>query len=102
MPQRRERPLPRLPISLDSLPPPESRRNRRLMLSFTESEFAMIERTARDRGEQPAVLCRTIVLTAFHNAAAQALAKEPDLLDFPPGERLRRVLDLFGDQEIGS
>ena len=102
MPQRRERPLPRLPISVNALPPPERKRNHRLMLSFTESELAMIETTARERGEQPAVLCRTIVLTAFHNATAQALAEEPDLLGFPPGERLRRVLDLFRGEEPSS
>ena len=95
MPRRRERPLTKLSISLEALPAPESKRNCRLMLSFTETELAMIERTARERGEQAAVLCRTIVLTAFHNAAAKALAEEPNLLEQSPTEQLRRLLDLF-------
>ncbi|MFL6232712.1 MAG: hypothetical protein ACJ76N_06220 [Thermoanaerobaculia bacterium] len=29
------------------------------------------------RGEQPAVLCRTIILTAFQNSALKALAEAP-------------------------
>ena len=76
MPPRRERPLARLDISLESLPPPESKRTYRLNLSFSEAEIAMIEKTARDRGEQPGVLCRTIILTAFQNSAVRALAGE--------------------------
>jgi hypothetical protein len=60
MPRRRERPLPRLDISLEALPPPESKRTCRLNLSFTEAELAMIEKAASERGDQPGVLCRTI------------------------------------------
>jgi hypothetical protein len=74
MPPRREHPLPDLSISLEALPPPEKRTSR-LTLSFTQAEAAMIERTAKERGEQPAVLCRLIVLTAFGNAAAKAKAE---------------------------
>lgn len=95
MSQRREHPLPKLSISLDALPPPESKRTCRLMLSFTEAELAMIAATARERGEQPAVLCRTIVLTAFLNSAARALASHPDLLEQSPAEQQRRLLDVF-------
>jgi hypothetical protein len=65
------------------------------MLSFTETEHAMIKRAARERGEQPAVLCRTIVLTAFQSSAARALAERPDLLDESPAEKTRRLLEAF-------
>jgi hypothetical protein len=84
MPQRRQRPLPQLDISLETLPPPESKRTRRLALNFSDSELAMIESAARQRGEQPAVLCRTIILTAFQNSALRALAEEPDILTMNP------------------
>lgn len=80
MPPRRERPLQRLAISLESLPPPESKRTYRLNLSFSEAEIAMIEKAARERGEQPGVLCRTIILTVFRNSAVRALAGTPGLL----------------------
>lgn len=95
MSRRREHPLPKLPISLEALPPPSSKRSRRLMLSFTEAELDMVEKVARERREQPAVLCRTIVLTAFHNSAARALAKEPDLLARSPAEQWQRLLEAF-------
>jgi hypothetical protein len=95
MSRRRERPLPKLPISLETLPPPESKRSCRLMLSFSETELAMIEKIARKREEQPAVLCRTIILTAFHNAAARAVADNPDLLAQTPAEQLRQLLEFF-------
>lgn len=95
MSRRRERPLPKLPISIETLPPPESKRSSRLMLSFSETELAMIERTARERGEQPAVLCRTIILTAFQNAAARAVSENPDLLAQTPAEQLRQLLKIF-------
>jgi hypothetical protein len=95
MPRRRERPLPRLPISLEALPPPESKRTERMMLSFSPSEMAMIEKAARERGEQPAVLCRTIILTAFQNSAMRALAVRPDLLDLSPTEQQRALLEAF-------
>jgi len=87
MTRRREHPLPNLPISLETLPPPESKRTCRLTLSFTPAEVVMIERTAEERGEQPAVFCRIIVLTAFANAAAQALADHPGLLRRSAAER---------------
>ena len=95
MTRRRERPLPRLDISLEALPPPESKRTSRLSLSFTEAEIAMIEKAARSRGEQPAVLCRTIILTAFQNSAMRALIDQPDLLEMSPAEQQRALLDAF-------
>lgn len=98
MPPRRERPLPKLPISLEALPPPESKRTERMMLSFSPNEMAMIEKAARERGEQPAVLCRTIVLTAFQNSAMKALAERPNLLDLSPVERLRALLEAFSSE----
>jgi hypothetical protein len=99
MPRRREQPLPRVPISLEALPSPESNRTCRLMLSFTGSELAMIEKTARHRGEQPAVLCRTIVLTAFRNSAAKALADTTHLLEASPAEQQRALLEVFATGE---
>jgi hypothetical protein len=42
------------------------------MLSLTDAELAMIRKTARERGEQPAVLCRTIALTASKFSRASA------------------------------
>lgn len=99
MPRRRENPLPKLPISLEALPAPDSNRTSRLMLSFTGTELAMIERTARHRGERPAVLCRTIVLTAFRNSAARALADTPDLLTASPAEQERALLESFAIAE---
>jgi len=95
MSRRREHPMPKLPISLEDLPSPESKRSCRLMLSFTDTELAMIRKAARQRGEQPAVLCRTIVLTAFQNSAARALAEQPDLLAQSPAERTKRLLEAF-------
>lgn len=95
MSRRREHPIPKLPISLEDLPSPESKRSCRLMLSFTDAELAMIRKAARERGEQPAVLCRTIVLTAFQNSAARALAERPDLLEQSPAERTKRLLEAF-------
>ena len=95
MPPRRARPLPRLDISLEDLPPPESNRTHRLGLNFSDSELAMIESAARQRGEQPAVLCRTIILTAFQNSAVKALAEKPDLLTMSPAEQQRLLLEAF-------
>lgn len=95
MPTRRVRPLPKLPISLEALPPPEGKRTSRLMLSFDENEMAMIQAAARERGEQPAVLCRTIILTAFQNSAMKALADQPDLLGMSPVEQQRALLEAF-------
>jgi len=48
------------PFSRSALPPPEGKRTSRLMLSFDENEMAMIQAGARERGEQSAVLCRTV------------------------------------------
>ncbi len=95
MTRRREKPLPNLPISLEALPPPESKRTERMMLSFSPVEMAMIDKAAKERGEQPAVLCRTIVLTAFQNSAARALAVRPDLIELSPAEQQRALLDAF-------
>jgi hypothetical protein len=95
MPSRREQKLPKLPISLEALPLPESKRTRRLMLSFTDAELAMIEKASRHRGDQPAVLCRTIILTAFQNSAARALAERPGLMKESPAEQLRALLEVF-------
>jgi hypothetical protein len=87
--------MPRLDISLEDLPPPEAKRTCRLALNFSDSELAMIERAARQRGEQPAVLCRTIILTAFQNSATRALAEEPDILTMSPAEQQRLLLEAF-------
>jgi hypothetical protein len=95
MTRRREHPLPRLQISLDDLPAPESKRTRRHMISFSEAEYAMLEAAARARGEQPAVLMRTIILTAFQNSAMRALAEEPDLLQMSPLEQQKALLAAF-------
>jgi ABC-type hemin transport system ATPase subunit len=95
MTKRREKPLPKLSISLEALPLPEPKRTHRMMLSFTDGEVAMIEKAARERGEQPAVLLRTIVLTAFQNSAMRALADRPDLLELSPGEQQRALLEAF-------
>jgi hypothetical protein len=95
MTKRREKPLPKLRISLEALPLPEPKRTNRMMLSFTDGEVAMIEKAARERGEQPAVLLRTIVLTAFQNSAMKALADRPDLLELSPAEQQRALLDAF-------
>jgi hypothetical protein len=96
MPPRRERPLPKLPISLEALPPPENaRRGHRLALALTQEEVAMIETAARGRGEQPAVFCRTVVLTAFQNSALRALGQKPDLLELSPTEQQQALLDAF-------
>jgi hypothetical protein len=65
------------------------------MLSFDENEMAMIQAAARERGEQPAVLCRTIILTAFQNSAMKALADQPDLLGMSPVEQQRALLEAF-------
>ena len=66
-----------------------------MMLSFTDGEIAMIEKAARERGEQPAVLCRTIILTAFQNSAMRALSDRPDLLDLSPIEQQKALLEAF-------
>ncbi len=80
-------------ISPQALPPAGSKRTCRLVLAFTESELAMIEKAARHRGEQPTVLCRTIVLTAFHNSAVRA--QEPDHRTMSPAEQQRALLKAF-------
>jgi len=92
MPPRREHPLHHLSISLETLPSPEKRTSR-LTLSFTQAEAAMIESTAKERGEQPAVLCRTIVLAAFQNAAAKAMADQPDPREQSSSEPQQRLLE---------
>ena len=99
MTRRRERPLPRLQISLEALPPPETKRTERYMVSFSPAEAAMIEVAARGRGEQPAVFLRTIILTAFQNSAMKALADEPDLLRMSPLEQQRALLSAFSIDE---
>jgi hypothetical protein len=92
-PSRRERPRPKPP---EALPPPENlKRTRRLAMSFTQSELAMVERAARERGEQPAVFCRTIILTAFENSALRARGQSPDLLELSPTEQQRALLKAF-------
>ncbi|HEX9944959.1 MAG TPA: hypothetical protein VGG03_23365 [Thermoanaerobaculia bacterium] len=95
MPPRRQRPLPRIDITLEDLPPPESNRTCRLNLSFTPAELAMLEKVARERGEQPGVLARTIILTVLQNSAATALAEKPDLLQMSPAEQQRALLEAF-------
>lgn len=95
MTRRREYPL-NLQISLESLPPPESlKREQRIYLRFSKEELAKIEKVARDRGEQPAGLCRTIILTAFQDSALRALDQKPDLLDMSPAEQQRALLEVF-------
>jgi hypothetical protein len=97
VPPRRQRPLPQLDISLEALPPPESKRTSRLALAFTESEYDRIDKEARKRDEQPAVFCRTIVLTGFQNSALRVLADEPDLLRMSPTEQQRALLEAFSE-----
>jgi hypothetical protein len=99
MTRRRERPLPKLQVSLEALPPPESKRTCRYTLSFSDSEAAMIHRAAEERGEQPAVLMRSIILTAFQNSAMRALAEEPDLLHMSPLEQQKALLTAFSIDE---
>jgi uncharacterized protein (DUF1778 family) len=99
MPRRREHPFPKLDISLEALPPPESKRTFRLNLSFTESELGMIEKAARERGEQPSVFCRALILTAFQNSAARVLSERPDLLRMSPAEQQRALLEAFSIEE---
>jgi len=95
MTRRREYPL-NLQISLESLPPPESlRREQRVVLRFSKEELAKIEKAARERREQPAVLLRTIILTAFQDSALRALGQKPDLLDMAPAEQQRALLEVF-------
>jgi hypothetical protein len=55
----------------------------------------MIERTAQERGEQPAVFCRIVVLTAFRNAAAKAMADHPGLLERSSAEQQQRLLEVL-------
>jgi hypothetical protein len=94
MPRRREHPLPHVPISVETLPPPE-KRTYRLALSLTPAQGAVIERIAEERGEQPAVFCRVVIETALENTAARALADPPDLFAQSPAEQRRRLLELF-------
>ena len=97
MSRPREYPL-HLDISLESLPPPESRkREQTLVVRFTKEDHAKIEQAARGRGEPPATLCRTIVLTAFQDSALKALGRKPDLLEMTPHEQQRALLEIFGD-----
>src|SRR6185295_5361619 len=88
MTRRREYPL-NLQISLESLPPPESRkREQAVVLRFTNEDLARIERAARERGEPPAVLCRTIILTAFQDSALRD--SRSAATSSPGGLRLRQ------------
>jgi hypothetical protein len=97
LPPRRQRPIPRLDISLEVLPPPESKRTCRFALAFSKREFVMIAREARRRDEQTAVLCRIIILTGFQNSAVRALADEPDLLTMSRTEQQRVLLEAFSE-----
>jgi hypothetical protein len=92
-PSRHERSHPKPAPAVS--PPERPKRTRRLAMSFTQSELAMIERTARERGEQPAVFCRTIILTAFDNSALRAQGQSPDLLELSPTEQQRALLEVF-------
>ncbi len=101
MSRPREYPL-HLDISLESLPPPESRkRERTLAVRFTKDDLARIEKAAQERGEPPATLCRTIVLTAFQDSALKALGRKPDLLEMTPGEQQRALLEVFNSGASG-
>ena len=102
MTRRREYPL-NLQISLESLPPPESlKREQRVYLRFSKEELTKIDRVARKRVEQPAALCRTIILTAFQDSALRALDQKPDLLDMTPAEQQRALLEVFALGHPGS
>lgn len=59
----------------------------------------MIEKAARERGEQPGLLCRNIILTAFQNSAAKALADQPDLLGMSAAQQQRALLEAFAIDE---
>jgi len=103
MTRRRERPVPKLPISLESLPPPENvNRDKQVTLRFTKAEFAMIEKTAEARGEQPSVFLRTIILTAFQNTALRALGERSDLLEMSPIDQQKALLEAFSFEEEPS
>jgi uncharacterized protein (DUF1778 family) len=95
MPTRRHRPLPRLDISLEDLPPPESKRTCRLHPSFTPAELAMIEKAAEERDEQPSAFCRTLILTAFQNSAVRTLTEKPHVVEMSPLELQRALLEIF-------
>lgn len=95
MPPRRERPFPNLPISLEDLPPPESKRSRRLHLTLAQSEMSKIERAARERDEEPPVFCRTVVLTALQISAAMALGQRPEILELSTDEQQGALLEAF-------
>src|SRR4051812_6340776 len=95
MTRRREYPL-NLQISLETLPPPESlKREQRVYLRFSKEELAKIDKAARTRGKRPAVLGRTIVQTAFQDSALRAWGQKPVLLDMPPAEQQRALLEVF-------
>lgn len=103
MTRRREHPLPRLPISLETLPPPDNvKREQRQMLRFTKAEFAMIENAAEARGEQPSVFMRTVILTALQNSALRALAEKHDLLEMSPAEQQKALLEAFSFEDKTS
>jgi uncharacterized protein (DUF1778 family) len=103
MPRRRQHPLPNLSISLESLPPPDNvRRDKQFMLRFTKAELTMIERAAEARGEQASVLIRTIILTAFQSSALRALGERRDLLEMPPAEQQKALLEAFSFEEKPS
>jgi len=100
MTRRREHPLPRLPISLESLPPPDKVvREKQVTLRFTRAEYAMIQEAARARGEGPSVLLRAISLAAFENSALRALGERPDLLGMSPPEQQKVLLEAFSFEE---
>ncbi len=103
MARYRERPLPNLSLSLESLPPPSNvMRDQRLMLRFSPEDFAKIEKAAKERGEQPSAFLRTVVLAAFENSALRALGQKPDLLEMSPAEQQKVVLEAFAFDTQGS
>jgi hypothetical protein len=54
-----------------------------------------LRRLPANAESNPAVLCSTIILTAFQNSAMRALADRPELLDMSPAEQQRALLDAF-------
>ena len=75
------------------LPAPETLpRTIRVAMVFTENEMAMIEKAARERGEQPGVFCRTLILTAIQNSERKATTPKPQL---SPLEMQKALLEAF-------
>lgn len=90
-PQRRPSASPEL------LPPPPEGLNREkaLTLALTKAEEAMIGKAARERGEQPALFLRNLVLAVIRNSELRASGTKPNILEMSVLEQQRALLDAF-------